>query len=1407
MKKFISAIILITMILSMMPCIIQAEEETTIPLSELQEEIVDFKSIEEQDVEVYVTDGYDPIPNAEVQLNNEIKTTDAEGKVLFEAIPAQQECYDVLTYTDIWGEKTTQLKVANKVKENTDAKIEFTVSYIDLNLEDQLPMLTEDDAVSLFSLSNTVGTLGEWVVGAKLPEERWLHQTVEYQGKLYLSHSYPVNHYLIYDINNNSWSTSSSESYMATGMGNIVLYNGKIYDVGEGGRISIYDIATDKWAMGSSANLSYVKDVAVIGNKIYAFETSVSQSAAVYDIEKNTWTRLTNIPKKYDDMDVVAAPNNKIYLMGGYTISGSDVIPSRSVYIYDTVSSKWSNGASMQSGRSGFKPIVYNGKIYVAGAILNKEEGPLLEIYDIANNKWTTGAEDEALGGNYSAILIGDNIYYMGGMHQTDFAGVKDVRLYNITNNTWTDITPMRFHRSGASAIFYNGKIYVTGCNIGNINTVDIANKGLEIYTVQDLPDIEYDRDIIDITNPGKITVAYGTPAEDLSLPEKITVKLDDNTTTDIPVTWNTSNYQSTNISEQTITGDLELPDRIKNTKPYIPEIKVQVNKLIYNVVSAECDDIEVKYGTLLSNIEFPDAVEAVVENSADATDRTTKMVTVKDWTPVSGYDSGLSGIEQEFEATIELDDGLENPNGVKAKINVIVKNLEGNIVSIEPKQISTNQTIPFNQISGVPAKVTALLSSGQEVELDVKWDTSKYDPSKASITERQIIEGDVTLVEGVTNTDNIRASLLILVRPTNYTVLSVDPTEETIQVFQGKTKEEILEDYKDKTVAVRLRNIETGAEITVDMPIDFTTRFNNFDENAMGSTQQLIADIAVTSNINIGTEHFFTLNVEMQEPKQITRTKAKAITTYQSVPVEEIENIPAQVEVILDNDESNPLAVDVEWIWDDYDCDVAGSRIIQGRLKNLPGYIVNPEVYMGTLFVTTKAVQYEITQIVTDYQIFDEGEVPAGLELDEVYPYLDTKAYTVVMQSVTEGVDITLNKDLKFLLKEDEELGYVYDKNVAETYLLGVELKLPEHITISSAVAEDVENNGGLLIGFTTNMVSIELVETTNMTVGAGTAYADLDLPETVQVKLSNGKTIAIKVDWMGENDYTPGEEYHIVMGKLVDIPSYINANGKEDAELLIRELPRKQYTLKSITPIRIPTTGMMNVKIGTSLDDIYSAIESHNVTLTLEDENGEPIERMVTFTLDTDKNAEYTPMTPGEYVLKGTLHIDNDIEVLNPLSLELSVYVQTLIYKVSGSVTSTQEFVKGTPFAELELPAEATAKFENAANEPLPAIWTESGYKPNATHILKGEFSPLPDYAENPKNIKPSLMMKAVASPTTKILSAEQITSPIQMFRMNNIFDEEIEGYKAYQYIVEYENEDGSIDTEIETLYAPVE
>ncbi len=43
--------------------------------------------------------------------------------------------------------------------------------------------------------------------------------------------------------------------------------------------------------------------------------------------------------------------------------------------------------------------------------------------------------------------------------------------------------------------------------------------------------------------------------------------------------------------------------------------------------------------------------------------------------------------------------------------------------------------------------------------------------------------------------------------------------------------------------------------------------------------------------------------------------------------------------------------------------------------------------------------------------------------------------------------------------------------------------------------------------------------------------------------------------------------------------------------------------------------------------------------------------------------------------------------------------------------------------------------------------------------------------------------------------------------MFSMENAFEDmAMEGYKEYQYIVEYENEDGGVETEVVSLYAPI-
>ena len=102
------------MILSIIPCM--AQGDTITELSELNavESVADieFKEVTEQDVEIYVTDGYEAISGAEVRLNNETKTTDENGKALFEAIPTREELYELRQMS--LGERLHQYKLLKK---------------------------------------------------------------------------------------------------------------------------------------------------------------------------------------------------------------------------------------------------------------------------------------------------------------------------------------------------------------------------------------------------------------------------------------------------------------------------------------------------------------------------------------------------------------------------------------------------------------------------------------------------------------------------------------------------------------------------------------------------------------------------------------------------------------------------------------------------------------------------------------------------------------------------------------------------------------------------------------------------------------------------------------------------------------------------------------------------------------------------------------------------------------------------------------------------------------------------------------------------------------------------------------------------------------------------------------------
>lgn len=191
----------------------------------------------------------------------------------------------------------------------------------------------------------------------------------------------------------------------------------------------------------------------------------------------NSTLNITNISEHWDNTGILTMPtsrwgigcvqyNGKIYCMGGYTSSATNIVE-----IYNVASNTWSTGAAMPTARYGFGCIQYNGKIYCIGGC-NAGFKNTVEIYDIDSNTWSTGANMNFANSEFGCVLYGTKIYCISG-------GLYNYTLiYDIIANTWSTGANPLTSRYELGAVQYNGKIYC----IGGYNSTYI-NK-LEIYDI-----------------------------------------------------------------------------------------------------------------------------------------------------------------------------------------------------------------------------------------------------------------------------------------------------------------------------------------------------------------------------------------------------------------------------------------------------------------------------------------------------------------------------------------------------------------------------------------------------------------------------------------------------------------------------------------------------------------------------------------------------------------------------------------------------------------------------------------------------------------------------------------------------------------------------------------------------------
>ena len=141
------------------------------------------------------------------------------------------------------------------------------------------------------------------------------------------------------------------------------------------------------------------------------------------------------------------------------------------------------------------------------------------------------------------------------GEHQYDQDSMVDLMVKPDSNNGW----------------YFDGWIGSDGCDVADADKADykiLMNEDKEIKAI--FSDTEHI--ITSVNNPDTIAISYGTPIEDVELPEKITVTRDDDKTVEVFVNWNIENTDPAYDPQQTdtyeVTGELDLTDLGYLTNP-----------------------------------------------------------------------------------------------------------------------------------------------------------------------------------------------------------------------------------------------------------------------------------------------------------------------------------------------------------------------------------------------------------------------------------------------------------------------------------------------------------------------------------------------------------------------------------------------------------------------------------------------------------------------------------------------------------------------------------------------------------------------------------------------------------------------------------------------------------------------
>lgn len=229
-----------------------------------------------------------------------------------------------------------------------------------------------------------------------------------------------------------------------------------------------------------------------IDYKFYLLGGRDIRPVSIYDAKTMKWTEGTPPPIELHHFQPLVY-ENKIYIAGAFTGGWPNETPVENIIIYDPVKDAWENGPAIPEDRrrGATGAVLYKDKIFLSCGIKNGHIGDhknWLDAYDLKLNTWEKLPDAPRTRDHFNAVVANDKMYLTAGRNtetgDNPFGNtIGEVDVYDFKYQKWSTLeNDIPTKRAGNTAVLFHDEILVIG---GESDTQELAHNHVEALSVK----------------------------------------------------------------------------------------------------------------------------------------------------------------------------------------------------------------------------------------------------------------------------------------------------------------------------------------------------------------------------------------------------------------------------------------------------------------------------------------------------------------------------------------------------------------------------------------------------------------------------------------------------------------------------------------------------------------------------------------------------------------------------------------------------------------------------------------------------------------------------------------------------------------------------------------------------------